>query len=420
MIMQKYVLFGSSILLILSLAFGSSVLFTAYSQESFIPSWIRTTAGWWSTSQISDEEFTKGLEYLIQNDIVKVPEISTNNSDKSDQMPSWLQKNAGWWSQGLLSDDEFVKGIQYLINNEIIRVTSNAESLCLGDALCVTAKVERIVDGDTIYIEGYKVRLSLTNTPEKNELGFLDATKFTQLLCPVGSVVTVDQDDKQPYDVYDRLLGKVYCNNKILNSELLLNGHANILTQYCSTSEFSSESWAQEYGCGESSNASVTTLEQPKDSLAPNLTAIAISPWDIRLSWFPPTDTLTQSITGYFIEREIIEDVLYDEVTSVSDSTTTYTVSGLEPGKTYSYVITANLSVGNTPRSNSASATTETDSEPTTSSQQVDCDPSYPDFCILPPPPDLDCKDLPQKRFTVLQPDPHRFDGDKDGIGCES
>jgi len=49
-----------------------------------------------------------------------------------------------------------------------------------------------------------------------------------------------------------------------------------------------------------------------------------------------------------------------------------------------------------------------------------DCDPSYPDFCIPPPPPDLDCKDIPQKKFTVLQPDPHRFDGDKNGVGCES
>ena len=35
-------------------------------------------------------------------------------------------------------------------------------------------------------------------------------------------------------------------------------------------------------------------------------------------------------------------------------------------------------------------------------------------------PPDLDCKDIPQKKFTVLQPDPHRFDGDKNGVGCES
>jgi len=31
-----------------------------------------------------------------------------------------------------------------------------------------------------------------------------------------------------------------------------------------------------------------------------------------------------------------------------------------------------------------------------------------------------DWKDIPQKRFTVLPPDPHRFYGDKDGIGCKS
>ena len=48
------------------------------------------------------------------------------------------------------------------------------------------------------------------------------------------------------------------------------------------------------------------------------------------------------------------------------------------------------------------------------------CSPSYPDFCIPPPPPDLDCKDIAGKNFTVLAPDPHGFDGDHDGVGCES
>ena len=47
------------------------------------------------------------------------------------------------------------------------------------------------------------------------------------------------------------------------------------------------------------------------------------------------------------------------------------------------------------------------------------CDPSYPTVCIPPPPPDLDCGEIPHRRFEVLAPDPHRFDGDKDGIGCE-
>jgi micrococcal nuclease len=48
------------------------------------------------------------------------------------------------------------------------------------------------------------------------------------------------------------------------------------------------------------------------------------------------------------------------------------------------------------------------------------CDASYPTVCIRPPPPDLDCKDVPYKNFRVLQPDPHRFDGNRDGFGCES
>jgi micrococcal nuclease len=48
------------------------------------------------------------------------------------------------------------------------------------------------------------------------------------------------------------------------------------------------------------------------------------------------------------------------------------------------------------------------------------CDPSYPTVCIPPPPPDLDCADVPYRRFPVVGADPHHFDSDHDGIGCES
>jgi micrococcal nuclease len=47
------------------------------------------------------------------------------------------------------------------------------------------------------------------------------------------------------------------------------------------------------------------------------------------------------------------------------------------------------------------------------------CDASYPDVCIAPPPPDLDCRDVPHANFRVVGADPHRFDGDGDGRGCE-
>ena len=48
------------------------------------------------------------------------------------------------------------------------------------------------------------------------------------------------------------------------------------------------------------------------------------------------------------------------------------------------------------------------------------CSPAYPTVCIPPPPPDLNCGDIPYRRFQVLAPDPHNFDSDGDGIGCES
>lgn len=48
------------------------------------------------------------------------------------------------------------------------------------------------------------------------------------------------------------------------------------------------------------------------------------------------------------------------------------------------------------------------------------CDPSYPTVCIPSPPPDLDCADvLPLRAFAVVGADPHRFDADHDGVGCE-
>lgn len=55
---------------------------------------------------------------------------------------------------------------------------------------------------------------------------------------------------------------------------------------------------------------------------------------------------------------------------------------------------------------------------PTTASGN--CDPAYPDVCIPSPPPDLDCSDIPYRDFKVLAPDPHNFDRDGDGIGCEN
>lgn len=44
------------------------------------------------------------------------------------------------------------------------------------------------------------------------------------------------------------------------------------------------------------------------------------------------------------------------------------------------------------------------------------CDPAYPEFCIVSPPPDVECEDLPFNTFRVLPPDPHQLG--EGGFGC--
>ncbi len=54
-----------------------------------------------------------------------------------------------------------------------------------------------------------------------------------------------------------------------------------------------------------------------------------------------------------------------------------------------------------------------------TEDARAGCDPCYPDVCIPDVSYDLDCRDISFRRFRCIC-DPHGFDGDNDGIGCES
>jgi len=249
---------------------------------------------------------------------------------------------------------------------------------------CYTGHVTRIIDGDTIWVDDQSVRFSLVDTPEMGYYGYEQARDLIASICPVGSAVVLDVDDWQILDIYGRYLAIVYCNEVNLNEVVLEEGLAVIDTFYCSQSEFSELDWAQKYGCKEQKPAGIDygvgVPAQPKaskpqcDPSYPDF-CIPSPPPDLDCKDIPSNKfTVLQPDPHRF-------DGDKDGIGCESSSKSTSTQSTTKPNN---------------------------------------CDPSYPDFCIPSPPPDLDCKDIPQKRFTVIGSDPHRFDGDKDGIGCES
>jgi len=91
-----------------------------------VPDWIRTNAKWWNDEQISDSDFARGIEYLIKNNILKVPQTETFEQEQVQEIPGWIKNNAGWWGDGLLPDQDFVNGIQWLIKNGIMKIQINS------------------------------------------------------------------------------------------------------------------------------------------------------------------------------------------------------------------------------------------------------------------------------------------------------
>jgi len=89
--------------------------------EISIPDWIRNNALWWSEKQIDDITFIQGIEYLIKNNIIVIPQTSQEDSESKD-IPSWIRNNAGWWADGQIDDKTFVQGLEFLIQKGIIRV----------------------------------------------------------------------------------------------------------------------------------------------------------------------------------------------------------------------------------------------------------------------------------------------------------
>jgi len=253
-------------LAILVIGASSITAFTVFAsaQEETIPSWIKTTVGFWIDGEVSDEGYLGTVQWLIENDIIKI--------DSDDELKEKVGKlnDEKQILEGDMQDLE--KDISRLImENQILQkeidkmndpspytgssyeyddytaVEINPEDYCYGTAECFVGTVNKIIDGDTIEVDGLSIRFTLVNAPELNADGGLDAKKFVEDVCPVGSSVLVDEDDGQTKGSYGRTIAIVYCNdlNYNLNEAVIASGFAIIDTTYCSQSEFGSHYWPQ-------------------------------------------------------------------------------------------------------------------------------------------------------------------------------
>jgi len=90
-----------------------------------LPDWIKNTAGWWSSGAIEDRDFSKSIEYMIKEEIIRIPQVQTEKEMGTfsvGKIPDWIKNNAKWWSEDKISDDDFSKGIEYMVKVGIIKI----------------------------------------------------------------------------------------------------------------------------------------------------------------------------------------------------------------------------------------------------------------------------------------------------------
>jgi endonuclease YncB( thermonuclease family) len=148
-------------------------------------------------------------------------------------------------------------GLRFGISINIIAIFVIAISLSIGIVYAypqrgapIAGVVTKIVDGDTIDAkltnnETVRIRLTLSNTPERGEAGWLSATTFTKVMCPVGTAIIMDPDAGQPKS-YNRNVAKVFCLHLFLQNEELLRGRYAVVNQsrWCHLTEFAKEPWS--------------------------------------------------------------------------------------------------------------------------------------------------------------------------------
>ena len=72
--------------------------------------------------KITDKDFLNMLEYLVKNDIIKIPKENVFESTKELKMLSWVRGNLNLWSQGEVPNSEFFKNMNWLIENKFIKL----------------------------------------------------------------------------------------------------------------------------------------------------------------------------------------------------------------------------------------------------------------------------------------------------------
>ncbi len=371
-----------------------------------IPSWIKNTAGWWATDSISETEFLRAIEYLIENKIIKItttqiediPDITATYTLPASRQAEFVQvsgrfdiKHTGPLTLTIIQPDKSEQTITTISRDGVFTATMELNSESQIGAYIVYAEIE----GQQLLVNAFEVKDRDANKVPvwiKNNAQWWSENKITDSDFVQGieflvsnKIITVQTQSKQaiptgPGLTQDECSGNARCFSgkvtQVIDGDTIRINEHSIRFALSSAPELgqSNGEKAREFIgdiCPVGSEALVDEDDGQTEGSYGRIVAVI-----------------------YCNDRNLNSELL--------DANFGHIATEFCSKSEFSETVWAQKH-----------GCSEDKSEP------ENCDPSYPDFCIASAPPDLDCGDISHRNFTVLQPDPHGFDGNYDGIGCE-
>ena len=394
------------------LAANSYAQFTDFNQHdpginSEIPPWIKNTAGWWATDAISESEFLRAIEYFVEKKIIK---ISATQSDPLDiskifTIPegrdsefvqfsgTYTEKHEGPLTLTIILPDRSEQTLTTVARDGAFTATMELTT----ESQIGRYKVFAEIEGNQVPVSAFDVRDQSANKVPlwiKNNALWWSEDKITDSDFVQGIEFLVEKKiirvetpaPKPPQEPSDpHCEGDARC----------LSGRVTEITDG-DTIEVNGQPIRFAL-------ASAPEIDQPEgleaqafiESICPKGNMILVDEDDGQTQGSHGRIIAVVYCLGKNLNKELLEanlGYLSAEFCQTSEFAQTMWAQkhGCSP-----------------------------ESEQTGKTLPTSCDASYPDVCIPSPPPDLDCSDIEYRNFEVLQPDPHRFDGNYDGVGCE-
>jgi len=88
-----------------------------------IPGWIKDNAKGWAEGQVDESDFVSGIEYMVKEKIIYIPDLSLQASATvKETVPDWIKNNAKWWADEQIDEDDFLNSMKFLIQEGIIDI----------------------------------------------------------------------------------------------------------------------------------------------------------------------------------------------------------------------------------------------------------------------------------------------------------